>query len=135
VDESHEHGFAENAAEAAFYLADCMIRKGEYEEALTALDRAISDAGEQAGMFTLTHIRFRGAALAGSDRIDEALELLLEGLDVAREQGQRYEEALILHVMSLALADGDPPRSRDYSGRANQILETFGVKISAAASG
>ena len=97
--------------------------------------RVIIDAGEQAAMFELIHIRFRGAALAASDRVDEALELLQEGRDVARERGQRYEEALILRVMSRALSESDPPRSRDYAGLANQILETFGVKISAAASG
>ena len=48
---------------------------------------------------------------------------------------ERYEEALILRVMSRALSESDPPRSRDYAGLANQILETFGVKISAAAPG
>lgn len=130
VDESREQGFAENAAEAAFYLADCTIRKGEYEDALAELDRAISDAGEQAAMFELIHIRFRGAALAGADRVDDALELLQHGLDIAREKGQRYEEALILRVTARSLADADPTRSLVCAEQSNQILETFGVQVS-----
>ena len=133
LDESREHGFAENAAEAAFYLADCTIRKGEYEEALAELDRAISDAGEQAAMFELMYIRFRGAALSGRGRVDEAVGLLREGLDIATERGQRHEEALILRVLSRALADSDRTHARKYAEQANRILETFGVRISAVA--
>lgn len=129
VEESRDSGFTANAAEAAIYLADCTIRGGGFEGALSELDRAMTDAGEQAAMFDLASTRLRGVALAGSGRLEEALEVLEGGLASARQRGQRYDEALLLTALSSTLESRDRARSVTTLAEADAILDGFGVRL------
>jgi tetratricopeptide (TPR) repeat protein len=96
------------AFEAALYLADCAIRKGEPEAALALLDKASEQAGD--------------------GRHDEALGFVDEGLVFARGRDLEYEVALLLFVKGDVLAADQPDRSEACRAGATSIFDRLEIQ-------
>lgn len=125
--ESRASGFTANTLEAALHLADCSIRRGDGERALGRLDLAMTEAGEEAEMFTLTEQRLRAVASAEAGRTEEALAILGESLAVARSRDQRYDEALIL-AATAGILEPDDPAASDFAAEAAGIMAALGIQ-------
>jgi len=100
-------------------LAEILLDAGRPPEAAQLLDAL---GGDRA-----TAQRLRGGVLAIEARWDEAASALSRGLDLARRESDRYEEALLLR----ALADLDHaaglPDSAENGRRSQEILDSLGV--------
>lgn len=127
--ESRELDNAANAAEATIYLAECMVFIDQHEDALDGIERALVEAGEEAPMYELMALRVRAEALAKGGRADEASDVFDDGLAMARERGQRYEEALVLRARARAVEKHDPDTARRCRDEATKILASFGVQV------
>jgi tetratricopeptide (TPR) repeat protein len=127
--ESEASGFTANALEAALHLADCSIRAGDSESALEQLASAMSEAGEEAAMFTSTEARLRALALAGAGHREEALAILNTGVAAARDRGQPYDEALMLDAKAETIKPDDPGVARESRLEAERIMRALGVRV------
>jgi class 3 adenylate cyclase/tetratricopeptide (TPR) repeat protein len=134
-EEANEHGFVESALEASLHLADCSIRLGRTEEALTLLVDASSDAGDEASMHISTDARLRATAHAVAGRRDVAMDYITTGLAAALERNLEYEEALSLLLRAdLCRLKESNLAAQDYA-KAAAILERLEVHSDLAISG
>ena len=92
------------ALEAAVHLADALIDVGASSEAIDLLGKAEADAGEEAALYEAGLLRVRARAALSMNRRDEARSLASEGVEVARDQGLLYDEALLLEIRAQATA-------------------------------
>lgn len=127
--ESEKSGFTANVLEAGLLLVDCSIQRGEGAAAIGQLDRVVADAGEEAAMFTLTEMRLRASALGRTGRMDEARAILDDSLAVARDLGQRYDEALLLVTKATVVRPTDPTAARSSSIEAEQLMKALGIRV------
>lgn len=127
--ESEANGFTSNVLEARLHLADCLLRTGAHERALDQIERAMSEAGEEAAMFGLTERRLRALALFGAGRPDDALAVLESGIDAARDRGQPYDEALMLEAVAGIIEPDHPIIAGESRAEAERIMRMLGVRI------
>jgi tetratricopeptide (TPR) repeat protein len=121
--EASQLGQRDIALEAALHLADGLISSGASDRALEVLATAESEAGDEAALYEAGLLRIQARAAFDLGRNDEAFELASQGLEVAREQGLVYEQALIHRIRGQALAASD---GRDLE-EANRLLQVLGV--------
>ena len=127
--ESEANGFTSNVLEARLHLADCLLRTGAHEGALDQVERAMSEAGEEAAMFGLTERRLRALALFGAGRPADALAVLESGIDAARDRGQPYDEALMLEAVADIIEPDHPTIAGESRAEAERIMRMLGVRI------
>ena len=127
IEESRESGFSASAAEATLYLSDCSIRRGDFDAALAQLDQAMADAGEDAAMYALTEARLRATALSNLGFENDALAILRQSLETAKQRDQRYDEALLLLAKADTIESRDPRTAATDREGANRILSGLGV--------
>jgi predicted negative regulator of RcsB-dependent stress response len=127
-DEVNTLDFVTSAFEAALYLADCAIRQGEPDAAITLLDSGSSEAGDEASIYAATEARLRAAALAAAGRKDEALDRLDEGLSVARGRNLDYEVALLLFLDAELVESSDPDRAAASRAEAAEIFGRLEIR-------
>ena len=121
-----ELGETTSIAELVVYLATCHLEAGRAEQAIAALDEAESVVGKDSAVHSAGIMRVRGLALAEVGRLEEGLAAIDAGLEVAEQQGIRYELGLLLMAKSrLARAAGEP--SESLATRGLEILEELGV--------
>jgi predicted negative regulator of RcsB-dependent stress response len=127
-DEVNTLDFVTSAFEAALYLADCAIRKGEPDAALALLDSGSREAGDEASIYAATEARLRAAALAAADREDEAVAHLEEGLNVARGRSLDYEVALLLFLEADLTESSQPDRAARSRAEGAEIFERLEIR-------
>jgi hypothetical protein len=78
------------------YLADCAIRKHEPDVAVSLLDRAMLEAGDDVSTYPPIEVRLRATAVAAQGDLMSALELTQIGIATARDRHLEYDLALLL---------------------------------------
>ena len=114
------------ALEATLVLADATVAD-DAAQALDLVERAARAAGNDALLFRPKTARVRGRALALLGRVDAALTEIELGLEAARAQRQRYDEAQLL-ALRAEIADVDADAER-----AAAIFDELGVITERAA--
>ena len=115
------------AFEAAIHLASALVASERSEEALDLLDRAAVEVDEVDGRLVPAVDRVRALAAARLGNRAHSQALIQEGLAVAREQGLRYEEAMLLQTrVDLDRQAGIEPEGEDLNA-ARSFFERHGV--------
>jgi class 3 adenylate cyclase/tetratricopeptide (TPR) repeat protein len=130
-----ENEFTDLEFEAAHYLADCLIRRGDPDEALALLTQAWRDAGDDASIFRPTEARLRGSALAATGRTDDAIVSIDYGLKSAREQNIEYEVAQLLVVRADVIDADQTELANECRAEAEEIFSRLGVRSDMSGGG
>ncbi len=128
VDAYREMGFAVDALEASIVLAEVHLETGQPVRALAVLDEALAAAPGEAAPLEARIQLVRGRALLALDRLEEAGEALVAGLDAAQEQDLPYEKALLLRARSQW-------RMRSNGGTATQAAQDDEARADALLAG
>ena len=121
-----ELGETTSIAELVVYLATCHLEAGRAEQAIAALEEAESVVGKDSAVHSAGILRVRGLALAEMGDLEQGMRALDQGIEVAEQQGIRYELGLLFMAKSrLARALGEPSESLTAQGL--EILEELGV--------
>ncbi len=101
-------GFEEMGAESFVLetrvrIVECCVLAGEHARALTLLD----ELGDAAEALRSTTERLRGYALVQARRPDEGATHLARSLELARNEGTAYDEALTLRALADTTGDDD----------------------------
>jgi len=123
-----ELGYSRDAFEVALYLADCLVQRGEPARALSLLDDAGEEAGDEASIFLPTEARVRAAAMMQLGRRDQAEGLVTDGLAAARQRGLKYDAALHLELQARIRDGQDPSSATDARNEAREICDRLGVR-------
>ena len=89
-------GRQDSALEAAVHLADCRLRSGRADDALTTLLTARREARDASALWVAQIAPVEARALAAVGRFDAAREACRAGRDEARRQGLVFALALVL---------------------------------------
>jgi tetratricopeptide (TPR) repeat protein len=129
-----EAGAASETAivEADAWLAECLLRQGEAEQAAKLLEPAIKREAASGGTTFVAKLhRLRGYVLAALDRIDEAWPEFQTSLDAGRARGATYEIALTLEAISAVAASAGLPADADAEDERSRLLAQLGVRSTA----
>jgi tetratricopeptide (TPR) repeat protein len=117
------------ALEAILIRAEVASSLGEFERALDLVDQGEAFTGGHRGPLASRMALQRATAYHGLDRLEECAIAIDDGLRVAREQSQPYEEALLLHAQHrLALRVGDQVQADLAGERAHGLLKQLGAR-------
>ena len=112
------------------FLAEDLVLRGDGDEALATLDRAISQAESIGGpgVYEPMLARIRGSAHLARGDLDEARRAFDRALETARGAGAEFEVLLILRARA-ALAErlGEEPSSEE-DAEARSIAEGLGIE-------
>lgn len=119
-----------SAMEAALVRADAVTRSGRPEEAIEIIAAAERETRAEATFSMPRTCLQRARALLALGRFEEADEMVLTGLQAAREMALPYEEALLLRLESrIERHRGRDDRSRAADAEALELLERLGVRL------
>ena len=107
-------------------MAEGLAIGGHFDEAVAVIDRAIAQAAQAGGSFDLPELlRIKGQILAmrAPDNRADAKALLLQALEVSREQAAMSWE--LRAAMSLARLEEDTDQSHQARGMLVEIYERF----------
>jgi class 3 adenylate cyclase/tetratricopeptide (TPR) repeat protein len=121
-------GNAASGYEATIHLAECLVRSGRAEEALEAVGQSTGAHDDEIAIFEAAKHFVTASALVELDRLDEASESVIQGVQAARRQWLTFELARLL---LLAAQIGPPFDSRlgttDPEEEASDLLLRLGV--------
>jgi tetratricopeptide (TPR) repeat protein len=121
-------GSAASAHETAVHLADCLNRSGRPQDGLNTLALDFGARTEEIAMFDAARAAVSARALIDLERVDEALEMICDGVGTARNRGLTYDLA---HLLLLADRIGPPFDERLGTTKpgeeASELLNRLGV--------
>jgi tetratricopeptide (TPR) repeat protein len=96
----------------------------EAEQAMAGCQEIAKKMGEQ--LFLVDHFTSRRAEIAlGLGRVEEAIELARQAIEISKEVGGIWAEAHSLRILGKALASLDPPRWDEAEAQMPPSLELF----------
>ena len=96
VDRWRASGRAASAYEMSIYLADCLVRSGRPQEGLEAIAHATGAEPEEVAIFEATRAVVSAGALMELGFVNEAVETISEGVELARERALTFDLARLL---------------------------------------
>jgi hypothetical protein len=116
--------------EAAFegVLAEGLMACGFHEEADTIVSAALARCRGSGEAWCVPELmRVHALSLAARERSQEAIDLVIDGLEIARSQGARAWELKLASAL-VAIDDRDSTRDRQ-RGTLDRISEGFGTQV------
>jgi class 3 adenylate cyclase/tetratricopeptide (TPR) repeat protein len=121
-------GRKSSALEAALVQSLALLQLDRAADALDLVERAAAAAGGATGYLAPQAEESRALALTALGRYEEAEASIAQGLALAREQGLRHEEGMLLNARTaLRMAQGHEPDPSDVR-EAAQIMKVLGVR-------
>lgn len=119
---ANEYGYVREAALTDEYLGELMIARGQYDAAMTNLERAYQKASQIApeGDLMAEVLRRMADVYLETNQIDESLSAIGEGLEVANNCGELYEIGYFYRTRARCLR-----RKRDFDGAAAAFKESI----------
>ena len=129
--QAQELEYPREEALALEFLGDVYRDEGQYADALRFYARAMAIAEKQApeGDIVMEVHRRRGECLTAQKNAEAAIPDFERALELARVQGDRFEEGATLREMARAVLDlGDPASARRWLDASVTILDDIGAR-------
>jgi class 3 adenylate cyclase/predicted ATPase len=134
VEQWQASGRAASAYETSINLADCLVRSGRPQEGLQVLAHATGAEPEEVAIFEAARAAVSASALMELGFVDEAVETIADGVELARARSLTFDLARLL-----LLADQIGPPFDERLGttkpaeEARRLLDRLGVVSTVAA--
>ena len=127
VGENVEIGNLALAFEASIHLADCLVRGGRADEALSMIEHRAEVTSADVSIFEAARALVEARALAASDDAARAGERIIHGIAAARRRELEYDLARLLLLADEMGVDPEPTGSVRPRDEAERILSKLGV--------
>lgn len=124
--ECYQMGVPASAYEVALHLADCLIDQDREDEALRALDDAVSRNSEDMSLMEGAEARVRARISACLGRRDEAIEFIVRGVGATRARTLDFDLCRLL-MLARDLSVDDPRIGDDISAEIAILLDRLGI--------
>jgi tetratricopeptide (TPR) repeat protein len=128
VEQWRASGRAASAYEMSLYLADCLTRSGRPQEALDVVGHAAGAEHDENAIFEAARAAVSARALLELGFVNEAIEMISHGVEVARQRALTFDLARLLLLADRA----GPPFDRrlgttEPAEEAHHLLDRLGV--------
>jgi class 3 adenylate cyclase/tetratricopeptide (TPR) repeat protein len=96
VEQWQARGRAASAHEMSIYLAECLVRSGRPQDGLDVITQVAGAEPDEVAIFEAARALVTATALIELGRVDEAIETICRGVDVARERQLMFDLARLL---------------------------------------
>ncbi len=120
-------GRGASAYETSLQLADCLTRAGRPGDALAELARSLDATSDDVSIFDAARARVTAAALVSLGRLDEAGDVLVTGIAVARARALDYDLSLLLAASAAMLFPVPTGRDEPAPDESARLLDRLGV--------
>ena len=134
IDELKAMGLAGSVYEASLHLADCLIQMGRPQDALVTIANASGSISDDISVFDATRTAISAEALLRLGFVDEALETICDGVEIARKRNLDYDLSRLLALAAEIGAPFNPRLGTDDPGAESRVLLTRLGALAAAAS-
>lgn len=134
VEQWQASGRAASAYETSINLADCLVRSGRPQEGLQILAHATGAEPEEVAIFEAARAAVSARALMELGFVDEAVETIADGVELARERSLTFDLArLLLLADQIGPPFDDRLETTEPAEEAYHLLGRLGVVSTASA--